>query len=546
MNDSGSLVLTVVDQVDNVPVVWWVDIDSRIAGMSRLCGAWVFDEDGHEQTLRSLTAARAIVATKAGQTLLEGHQIAPARILDAEATLTAVIAARDELQAVYEEAAASRRTTLTPPRWPTTLPQSLDTETASISGGDPRTSRALGIARWLHALCAAWDTIEEQRLARPYMRPVGGPTTRGLPVVYRDTWPDPVRHEPASAMEAPEVAALVPAPRTSVEDAAASASVPLDALEFVAFDVETANAHRGSICAIGAAVVRGGVVVSTHSWLVRPPAGLDTFDTINVRLHGITPDMVADQPSFAERLDQLVEVVQGLPLVAHNATFDVGALREACLVADKEWPTADYACSLILARRALDLISYRLPIVAAECGVDAGRHHEAGADARTCAQVVIELARRRNVGTLADLLTDLQVLAGRLDAAAWRGCHSTLGIPGTGLIQPETAVDADPEHPLYGRVLVFTGALSIRRQDAWDAAARCGAAVEKIVTKRTTMLVVGDGFTGSDPADFTTGKAAKAVQLRAKGQRIEVLTEADLVDLLAEARTFGIREAVIA
>jgi DNA polymerase-3 subunit epsilon len=543
MNE-GSSVLAVVDQVDEVPVVWWVDIGPRIAGMSRLCGAWVLDGDDHEQTLRSLTAARAIVATTAGQTLLDAQQIAPARILDADATLTAVIATRDELQVVYEEAEAIRRTTLTPPRWPS-LPQPLDTETASTPGGDPRTSRALGIARWLHALCAAWDTIEEQRLARPYMRPVGGPATRGLPVVYRDTWPAPVRHVLAPTVEAPEVTALVPTPRTPVEDAEAPATVPLDALDFVAIDVETANAHRGSICAIGAAVVRGGVVVSTHSWLVRPPAGLDTFDKVNVRLHGITPDMVADQPSFAERLDQLVEIAEGLPLVAHNAAFDIGALREACLVADKEWPTTDYACSLILARRALNLISYRLPIVAAECGVDVGRHHEAGADARACALVVLELARRRNVGTLADLLTDLQVLAGRLDAAAWRGCHGALGSLSTGLIQPETAVDADPEHPLYGQVLVFTGALSIRRQDAWDAAAWCGAAVEKTVTKRTTMLVVGDGFTGSDPADFTTGKAAKAVQLREKGHRIEVLTEADLVDLLADARTSGARESVV-
>ena len=544
MNDSGSSVLAVVDQVDNVPVVWWVDIGPRIAGMSRLCGAWVLDEDGPEQTLRSLTAGRTIVATTAGQSLLAAHLIPPARILDPEATLTAAIATRDALQAVYEDAEANRRSTLTPPRWPT-LPQPLDTETASTPGGDPRTSRALGIARWLQALCAAWDTIEEQRLARPYMRPVGGPATRGLPVAYRDTWPDPVRHESALSLEAPEVAALVPAPRSSVEDAAAPAPVSLDALDFVAIDVETANAHRGSICTIGTAVVRGGVVVSAHSWLVRPPAGLDTFDKINVRLHGITADMVADQPSFSERLDQLAEVAQGLPLVAHNAAFDIGALREACLVADKEWPTADYACSLILARRALDLISYRLPIVAAACGVHAGRHHEAGADARACAQVVIEIARRRNVGTLAELLTDLQVLAGRLDAAVWRGCHSTLGSAGTGLIRPETAVDADPEHSLYGQVLVFTGALSIRRQDAWDAAARCGAVVEKTVTKRTTLLVVGDGFTGSDPSDFTTGKAAKAVQLRDKGQRIEVLTEADLVQLLAEARTSGARESVL-
>ncbi|TQN44074.1 DNA polymerase-3 subunit epsilon [Blastococcus colisei] len=332
---------------------------------------------------------------------------------------------------------------------------------------------------------------------------------------------------------------LLPAPRPALDDRTGPGA---DGLNFVAIDVETANARRGSICAIGAAVVRDGAVVSTHSWLTRPPASLDHFDGINVALHGITPDMVADQPSFAVRLDQLLEVTGGLPFVAHNAAFDIGALREACVAVDREWPTTDYACSLIMARRALDLISYRLPMVAAECGVALAAHHEAGSDALACAHVVLEVARRRGADSLGGLLTGLQVLTGRLEAAAWQGCRSTSSYTGPEL--PDVAADADPEHPLYGQVMVFTGALSIRRQDAWDTVARCGAVVEKGVNKRTTMLVVGDGFAGHDPADFWTGKAAKAVHWREKGHRIEVLTEGDLIDLLAETRTSGVRDVV--
>ncbi|WP_222272389.1 exonuclease domain-containing protein [Modestobacter marinus] len=337
--------------------------------------------------------------------------------------------------------------------------------------------------------------------------------------------------------------ALLPGPRMPMDDSADSVAGGLD---FVAIDVETANARRGSICAIGVAVVRSGVVVSTHSWLTRPPAGLDEFDWFNVDLHGITPEMVADQPTFAERLDQLLRLADGLPLIAHNAAFDIGALREACIAADRAWPTTDYACSLIMARRALDLISYRLPMVSTECGVDLIDHHEAGSDALACAHIVLEIARRRNVDTFAGLCTHLQILAGRLDAATWRGCRSNPDTASTtGPQVPDAAADADPEHPLYGQVMVFTGALSIRRQDAWDAVARCGAVVEAGVTKRTTMLVVGDGFTGHDPANFWTGKAAKATKWRAKGHRIEVLTEADVVDLLAETRTSGVRESVL-
>ena len=336
---------------------------------------------------------------------------------------------------------------------------------------------------------------------------------------------------------------LLPNPRTSMGETAVPTLIGAAGLSFVAIDVETANAHRGSICAIGAVLVREGVVISTHSWLTRPPRGLDEFSGFNVSLHGITPDMVADQPAFAERLDQLLDLSGGLPLVAHNAAFDIGALREACIATDRDWPTTDYACSLVMARRALDLISYRLPIVAAECGIDLIDHHEPSSDALACAHIVLEIARRGNADSLSDLCADLHVLAGRLETASWRGCRST-PTPTAASPPPEAAVDADPEHPLYGQVVVFTGALSIRRKEAWDLLAACGAVVERGVTKRTTMLVVGDGFTGHDPADFATGKAAKAAQWRAKGNRIEVLTEADLLDLLAETRTSGVRYAV--
>jgi DNA polymerase-3 subunit epsilon len=340
------------------------------------------------------------------------------------------------------------------------------------------------------------------------------------------------------------VTALLPAPRPGPEKTSRLTRNRLGGLHFVAFDVETANARRGSICAIGATVVRDGAVVSTHSWLTCPPEGLDYFDGFNVALHRITPEVVAGQPTFSERLDQLLKLAGGLPLVAHNAAFDIGALRDACVAVNRDWPTIDYACSLLMARQALDLISHRLPIVAAECGFDLAAHHEAGSDAVACARIVQEIARRRHVDNLRDLLAGLHVLPGRLDAAAWHGCHSASSYAGPQL--PDVAADADPEHPLYGQVMVFTGALSIRRQDAWDAVARCGAVVEKGVNNRTTMLVVGDGFTGHDPADFYTGKAAKAVHWREKGHRIEVLTEADLFDLLAETRTSGVREAVLA
>jgi hypothetical protein len=183
----GSSVLAVVDAMDAVPVVWWVDLGPRIAGMSRLCGAWVVDGDDRAKTLQALTATRVALFTADGEMALKEHEVATERVLDLEATLAAVVAVRDELQAAYEEAATTKKN-LTAPRWPT-LPEPLDVEAAHVPGGDPRTARALGVARWLDALCGAWDAVEDERLKRSYMRPLGGPADRPLPAVIRDASP---------------------------------------------------------------------------------------------------------------------------------------------------------------------------------------------------------------------------------------------------------------------------------------------------------------------------------------------------------------------
>jgi len=97
-------------------------------------------------------------------------------------------------------------------------------------------------------------------------------------------------------------------------------------LDFVAIDLETANAHRSSVCAVGIAVVEDGQIVQRVSWLVRPTPPHDHFDSVNVFMHGITSDMVADAPTFHEVLPLLLGYIDGRVVVAHSAAFDIGAI----------------------------------------------------------------------------------------------------------------------------------------------------------------------------------------------------------------------------
>lgn len=314
-------------------------------------------------------------------------------------------------------------------------------------------------------------------------------------------------------------------------------------MTFVAFDTETANSSRASICSLGATVVTNGVVTDERSWLIRPPEGHDEFFSRNVSIHGITPEMVQDKPRFGELWPEISQYLDGHTVVAHNASFDTSVVRYACETSGHPWPEWTYGCTLIMARQALDLVSYRLPIVASHLGVPLERHHDAAADARACAGVLLALADRNECADLTHLTAALTVNLGRLFAGGWDPCRQTRALRSPShaargpLVIPEASIDADPDHPLYGQVVVFTGGLgSMTRQDACDAVANVGATPAKGLTRKTTVLVIGDGFRGDDLAEFQTGKARKALELRAKGQPIEVITEDELLELLTIER----------
>ncbi|WP_297628208.1 exonuclease domain-containing protein [Nocardia sp.] len=307
-------------------------------------------------------------------------------------------------------------------------------------------------------------------------------------------------------------------------------------LSFAAIDVETANSSRGSICAVGVTIVRDSIREETYSWLCRPPAAVDFFSPHNIRVHGIRPAMVADQPTFAQRWPEVHQVVGDLPLVAHNAGFDSGAIREACRHSGIEAPRWEFSCSLAMSRRHLDLDGYRLPDVAGALDISLIAHHDAAADARAAADIVLALAARAGVDSLGELeqmvvLERMKVdLPFRPALQVSRPRRSVFSREE--LVMPEIA-GTDPSHPLYGQIVVFTGDLtSMTRQQAWDAIADHGATPAKNVTKRTTCLVIGDRFTGCDAARFTTTKARRVAELHARGQQIEVLDEQRLVAYL--------------
>ncbi len=92
-------------------------------------------------------------------------------------------------------------------------------------------------------------------------------------------------------------------------------------------------------------------------------------------------------------------------------------------------------------------------------------------------------------------------------------------------------VGADPSHPLYGKSIVFTGALhSMSRNDAWIEIAKIGAIPIETVSKATNIIVVGQqDFKRLKAGEIQSAKFRKAESLREHGQEIEVIDERDFL-----------------
>jgi DNA polymerase-3 subunit epsilon len=279
-------------------------------------------------------------------------------------------------------------------------------------------------------------------------------------------------------------------------------------MDFVVVDVETANADLSSICQVGIASFSEGELVDAWVSLVNPE---DYFSPVNISIHGIDEYQVRDAPTWGEVFSQVSSRLQDRIVVSHTP-FDRLALARACDRSNLAGFDCTWLDSARVVRRAWPQFSrsgYGLSNVATFFGIEY-KAHDALEDAR-CAGLLLLRA----------------VVETGLSPEQWLiRVTQPINSSGEGH-QPGHKRDGNPDGELFGEVLVFTGALSIPRTDAADAAAAAGCKVDTSVTKHTTLLVVGDQDLRRLAGHEKSSKHMKAERLIAEGQHIRILGESD-------------------
>ena len=276
-------------------------------------------------------------------------------------------------------------------------------------------------------------------------------------------------------------------------------------MNFIAIDVETANTDIASICQIGIAKYAEGHLVDEWVSLVDPE---DYFHFINVSIHGITDEDVDGCPTFPEVINVLSRFLNNSICVCHTH-FDRVSIERATLKYGLNNFNSVWLDSARVARRTWEDVAhkgYGLANLAEMLGIDF-RHHDALEDAKAAGQILIAAINKSEMN-LEDWLTRVNQ---PIDLSYSDPIRRT----------------GNPSGPLYGEIMVFTGALEITRREAADIAADLGCEVKSGVTKTTTLLVVGDQDAHKLAGHELSSKHRKALGLMQKGQAIRVLRESD-------------------
>jgi len=303
--------------------------------------------------------------------------------------------------------------------------------------------------------------------------------------------------------------------------------------DFVAIDFETANEKRCSPCSLGLVMIKNGSVVERRAWLLRPPSSFFYFNPINIRIHGIDEEMVADKPELVDLWDEIAPFLEGNIVCAHNASFDFSVLRRTLEVYDIPLPNCDILCSVAVSRRAWpELVSFSLPIVASRLNLPL-QHHDAGDDAACSAEILLRACNEHDIEFLDEMEKRLEVFPGYLRHGVYSCCSTPRSTkPLTPPPSPKEC-GRNRNHPLFGKQVVFTGALKLMTRDtAFRHVALAGGHPRSGMSGNIDYLVMGV----QDFSRFRNGqkssKTSKAEELRASGYDIEIISEEDFTKML--------------
>ena len=141
--------------------------------------------------------------------------------------------------------------------------------------------------------------------------------------------------------------------------------------------------------AIGITVVENKRITESFGTLINPET---YFNSFNIELTGISPEMVQEAPNFAEFWKKAEPLMNSGILVAHSAAFDMGVLSKCLRAYGIKWKQyVKYACTVIMSRSLVsETENHRLNTLCDYFNIPLN-HHRADSDSLAAAEILLRL-----------------------------------------------------------------------------------------------------------------------------------------------------------
>ena len=163
--------------------------------------------------------------------------------------------------------------------------------------------------------------------------------------------------------------------------------------EYCVFDIETTgiNFRQEKITEIGVMKIKNGEIVDTFECFVNPEKHIPEEIT---NITHITDEMVKDAETIKEVMPKFLDFVGNLPILAHNADFDMGFMRYNAEALGYELKN-DYIDTLQVSRQIFpEFKKHKLGILADKLGIKVDVAHRALDDVKTLVEVTKKMIEK--------------------------------------------------------------------------------------------------------------------------------------------------------
>lgn len=274
--------------------------------------------------------------------------------------------------------------------------------------------------------------------------------------------------------------------------------------DFTAIDFETMTPELTSACAIGIVRVENYVIKQKFYSLIKPVP--DGRTMTNTHVHGISPSMVENAPTFEELWPVIKGYFENQVIVAHNAHFDMEVLERTSSAYNIDFMIDSIVDTLSITKMGLAESCAMFRISLAD-------HHDALCDATACAEI---------------LLLSQGIIC---DAPKKKDRNMSVLFQGKSIDSETKKPLCDDEvickdTPFYKQKVVLTGTLFSfpRREEIACILKKYGADINTSISKLTDIVIVGSGAGPS--------KMKKIDDYNSQGCNIRVIMEDELLEIM--------------